>query len=256
MHRQCLGDAGRALALFRRLQPDAVRRDRPGPSPLGPEAGRERPEARLPDQVEHVPQAVRLHDPAALHPMHLAVAQEDRPPGRRDRQPVRAERAAIMADRRDVDRALVAAGDEDLVAPLEVGHRPQQRRPGAAPRSPRRPAPRRSDASRAIRRRAHRARPVAAARPPGGASASARSRSRSPRRSIVSGRVMGPFGRPSAGSRKNSCKRIQQLLASSSTRLPGGSAEIRAARAAGTGRHRPPRGLRDGCRVLPQRGTA
>jgi len=129
VHGQRLRDARRRLHGVGVMEHQPVAGQRPRPYAFGPKAGRQRPEPRLPHHVQNIPQAGGLHDPAIHHLMHLAVAQEHRPPGGRNGQPILPEGAAIMADHGDIVAPLIASAGDDLVAAFQIGKGAQQRLP-------------------------------------------------------------------------------------------------------------------------------
>ena len=110
-------------------QQDAICRERAGPLFLDAEAGGNRPEAGLADDIENVDEHGALGNPAVPDHVHLAVAQIDRPTRRRYRQPVMPECPAIMPDRADDVGAMGMTAHHDDIAALEIWKGMQERQP-------------------------------------------------------------------------------------------------------------------------------
>ncbi len=121
MHRKRLSKTGSRLHRVGIAERKPVAGDRAGPHPLHAQGRCQRPEARLPDHVQNIPQAVGLRDPPIDHAMHFAIADEHRCPRCRNAQPVAPHSPAIVADHRHIIASLECAACHDQIAPLQIG---------------------------------------------------------------------------------------------------------------------------------------
>ena len=74
-------------------------------------ARRDRPETRLPNHVQYIPEAIGLDDLAIANFVDFTITKEDRPPRGRNCQPITPERSTIVSYGRDILAIFIFAAE-------------------------------------------------------------------------------------------------------------------------------------------------